>query len=102
MRDKTHMEQVERWAHYVKEHPAQWKKEHTAFIDSVYRMACDAIWRLSQQPGGREKIITLRGIKNTKGYPTLLGGKFTDLKPFKGGNGTEHVSEQVDETLYGD
>ena len=28
--------------------------------------------------------------------------KFIHFKAFKGGKGTEHVSEQVDEILYGD
>ena len=27
--------------------------------------------------------------------------KFTSFKPIKGGKGTEHVSEQVDEIMYG-
>lgn len=102
MRDKTHMEQVERWARYVKEHPTEWKNTHTEFIDSVYTLALDAMERLSREPGGKEKIIQLRRIKNVKGYPQLLGKKFTDLKPEKWGKGTEHVSEQVDEILYGD
>jgi len=26
--------------------------------------------------------------------------KFTDFKPFRGGKGTEHVSEQVDKIFY--
>ena len=73
MRDKTHMEQVERWARYVKEHPQKWKKEHTAFINAVYEKAWDAVERISQQPGGKEKIIQLRRIQNRKGYPKLLG-----------------------------
>jgi len=28
-------------------------------------------------------------------------GRFTNFTPFKGGKGTEHVSEDVDEILYG-
>ncbi len=28
--------------------------------------------------------------------------KFTELKPIKGGKGTERVSEEVDKILYGD
>jgi len=39
MRDKSHEEQLERWALYVKEHPGQWKKELKPFIDSQIIMA---------------------------------------------------------------
>ena len=66
MRDKTHMEQVERWARYVKEHPTTWKKEHTQFINAVYEKAWDAIERLSQQPNGKAKIVALRELRKTK------------------------------------
>ena len=66
MRDKTHMEQVERWALYVKEHPTAWKKEHTAFIDSVYHMAWNAVERIAQQPCGKEKVEKLREMRRTR------------------------------------
>lgn len=59
MRDKTHMEQVERWARYVKEHPTEWKKEHTEFVDSVYLKAWDSIEQLSRELSGKEKVEKL-------------------------------------------
>ena len=34
MRDESHMDQVERWARYVREHPHEWKKQLKPFIDS--------------------------------------------------------------------
>jgi len=72
MRDKTHMEQVERWALYVKSHP-DWKKKHTRFIDSLYEKAGSFIHALAKQKNGKDKIIKLYGIKNVKGYKKLLG-----------------------------
>lgn len=33
MRDKTHEEQIERWANYIKKNP-DWKRQHKKFIDS--------------------------------------------------------------------
>ena len=36
MRDKTHNEQIERWAIYVKENPNEWKKKVKPFIDSTH------------------------------------------------------------------
>ncbi len=72
MRDKTHMEQVERWAHYVKTDP-RWRDAHDQFINAQYEMAHAFIKRLAKQPGGKEKIIKLYGIRNRKGYPKLLG-----------------------------
>ncbi|HLD89390.1 MAG TPA: hypothetical protein VI894_04240 [Candidatus Nanoarchaeia archaeon] len=72
-RDKTHMEQVERWAHYVRTHPDEWKQLHTEFINAVYEKAQDAIKKLSKQKGGREKIIKLYRIKNIKACKKLLG-----------------------------
>lgn len=72
MRDKTHMEQVERWARFVKSN-SNWKKIHTKFINAQYEKAEEFIKRLSKEKGGSEKIIKLYGIKNKKGYEKLLG-----------------------------
>ena len=71
MRDKTHMQSVERWAVYVKENPG-WKKIHTEFIDSQFEKAYSAIERILKTPNGREKIRKIYGIKNAKGYPSIF------------------------------
>jgi hypothetical protein len=73
MRDKTHDDFIERWATYMKEHPTEWKKHHTKFINGQVQMAWDFIERLSKQPGGKEKIREIYGITNLKAYPKLLG-----------------------------
>lgn len=72
MRDKTHTDQIERWAHFVKTHP-EWKKTHTEFINAQYGKTILFIERLAKEPKGREKIIQLYRIKNKKGYGALLG-----------------------------
>ena len=64
MRDKTHMDQVERWAHFVKEHPTEWKAIHTEFINAVYEKAYDSIEKIRRQPDGKNKIIKIFNIKN--------------------------------------
>jgi hypothetical protein len=62
MRDKTHNEQIERWAHYVKENPDSWKTKVKALIDSQITMAQRFYRNLAQTPEGREKIKKLRQI----------------------------------------
>ena len=39
MRDKSHNEQIERWAEYVRNNPDKWKAELKPFIDSQILMA---------------------------------------------------------------
>ncbi|MBN2250613.1 MAG: hypothetical protein JW724_00880 [Candidatus Altiarchaeota archaeon] len=63
MRDPSHMEHVERWARYVRDHPrSDWIKEVKPLVDSQIIMASRFYERLSRQPGGKEKIRKLRGI----------------------------------------
>jgi len=71
MRDKTHMEQVKRWANYVRNNP-DWKKIHTEFINAQFEKAYQAIEKISKMPNGKEKIKKLYGIKNEKGYPSIF------------------------------
>jgi hypothetical protein len=56
MRDKGHMEQVERWARYVRENPDRWKSKIKPFIDSQIIMSRRFYERLAETPQGREKI----------------------------------------------
>jgi len=61
-RDKSHMEQVERWAEYVKNNP-DWKKKHTEFINAQIEIANRFYKNLAKTPEGREKIKELRELK---------------------------------------
>ena len=71
VRDKTHMDFVEKWANYVKNN-SDWKKIHTEFIDSQFKMHENFIKRLLKEKDGKEKIIKLYKIKNLNGYKELL------------------------------
>ncbi len=62
MRDKTHLEQIERWGKFVKENPDSWKKEHTQFIDAQIEKSWKFYERLKKTSGGDEKIRKLRAI----------------------------------------
>lgn len=63
MRDKTHDEQIVRWAKYVKENPGKWKAKLKPFLDSQILMANRFYKNLAKTPGGKEKIAKLRKLK---------------------------------------
>jgi|WetSurMetagenome_2_1015567.scaffolds.fasta_scaffold528677_2 hypothetical protein len=62
MRDKTHMEQVERWAEYVKTH-GDWKIKLKPFLDAQVIMARRFYEKLEETEEGRKKIIELKSLK---------------------------------------
>jgi hypothetical protein len=62
MRDKSHIEQVERWAEYCRNNP-DWKKKLKPFLDAQIIMANRFYKKLAETPEGREKIKELRAIK---------------------------------------
>jgi hypothetical protein len=65
-------EHIDRWIAYMKAHPHEWKKHHTEFINAQFIKADAFIKRLAKQPGGKEKIKNMYGIKNTQAYPELF------------------------------
>ena len=66
-------EEIDRWIKYMKEHPDTWKNVHAEFINAQFEKQAQFMQRLLKQPGGREKLIALYGIKNVEGYQRLLG-----------------------------
>ena len=67
MRDRTHSEQVVRWAEFVKTHPRHvWIREVGPLIDSQIIMANDFYERLAKVEGGIEKIKKLRKLGDGK------------------------------------
>jgi len=64
MRDKSHGEQVERWAEYVK-HNSDWKIKLKGFLDAQIIMARRFYKKLGETEEGRKKILELRGIKTS-------------------------------------
>lgn len=69
--DLDRIEQIKRWAKYVRESNGAWKKPHTAFINAQIQKA-NAFWqRLAQTPEGKEIIIKRFGIKNLDAVPMV-------------------------------
>ncbi len=62
MRDKTHDEQVVRWANYVKNNP-DWKIKLKPFLDSQVLIARRVYKKLSQTEEGRDKLKLIRALK---------------------------------------
>lgn len=58
-RNKFHIEQLERWANFVKNNPNKWKKEHTAFINAQINKSKEFYNCLND----RELVKKLRDIK---------------------------------------
>lgn len=56
---KEHLNQVERWALFVRDHPAEWKKPHTEFINAIFDKHEQFKKRLLQTPDGKDKLEKL-------------------------------------------
>ncbi|MBI2045400.1 hypothetical protein HYT23_05050 [Candidatus Pacearchaeota archaeon] len=65
-RDKTHKEQVERWARYVKENPEKWKERVKPFIDSQILMSRRFYKKLAETEAGKKKIKMLRNFHQAR------------------------------------
>ena len=74
MRDKTHIEQIERWAEYVRDNPGKWKMKIKDFLDSQIIMSRRFYSKLAETEEGREKIRLLRNIKIKKDFFGALKG----------------------------
>ena len=62
-KDKTHNEQIERWAEFVRDNPNKWKLEHTKFINAQITIAQRFFKNLEKSAEGRE---ILERIKESK------------------------------------
>ena len=72
MLDPQRLEAIDRWADYVLSSNGEWKKHHTAFINAQFEKSEAFFKRLASQPGGKETIINLFGIKNPNAIPSWL------------------------------
>jgi hypothetical protein len=54
MRDKSHAEQIDRWAEYVRTHPNEWKAKLKPFIDSQIIIAQRFYKNLEKTERGKE------------------------------------------------
>ena len=64
MRDKTHIEQIERWANYVKQNPDRWKSKLKPFLDSQIIIARRFYKKLAETTDGRIKLEKIKRLKN--------------------------------------
>lgn len=62
-RDKTHAEQIERWAKFVRENPDKWKSKFNEFIDAQFAIARRFYEHLLRTKEGREKLKELGKLK---------------------------------------
>ena len=76
MRDKTHNDQVERWARFVRDNPREvWKKEQRKLVDSQIIIANRFYSRLEKTSGGKEKIKRLRNARTSYYFSLQLSKK---------------------------
>ena len=60
IRDKSHMEAVERWAEFVRNNPRkEWKKAVNVLVNSTYYKADEFYKRLNKTDKGREILKRL-------------------------------------------
>lgn len=58
MRDKSHLEQIERWAEHVRENPNTWRFELKPFIDSQIIIANRFYARLPKEKAKELRMLT--------------------------------------------
>jgi hypothetical protein len=63
MRDKSHNEQIERWAEFVRENPGKWKIKLKDFLDSQIIMARRFYKKLLESDEGKDIIQRLKQEK---------------------------------------
>jgi len=61
MRDKTHEEQIERWARNVRSNP-NWKRDLKPFLDAQIINARKSYKRILLLPNGENKLKKIRGL----------------------------------------
>ena len=62
MRDKTHKDQIARWAIEVKENP-NWKKELKPFLDAQIINGIRKYKKILLLPNGEDKLRRIRNLK---------------------------------------
>ena len=56
---KTHIDQIERWANFVRENPRKWKEIHTEFINAIFKKHQQVVERLKKTKEGKDKLREL-------------------------------------------
>ena len=66
MRDKSHIQQVERWAEFCKNNPAEFRKYLNAFLNAQIIKAREFYTRLNNSEDGRVILNKLKAEKLKK------------------------------------
>lgn len=67
MRDKSHMEAVERWAEFVRNNSrVKWKKSVNLLVDATYQKADEFYKRLEKTEKGREILKRLNEDRKSR------------------------------------
>jgi len=72
MKMNDRMEQVERWANFVKNNPDKWKKIHTEFINAQFEKHQKFVRKILSEKNGFEKLVEIYRIKNVEAYRKIL------------------------------
>jgi hypothetical protein len=72
IRDKTHADQVERWAMFVLNNPDKWKIHQTRLLNAQIEKAQSFIRALAQTEDGKARIIEAYRIENKNAYEKLF------------------------------
>jgi len=62
MRDKSHLEQIERWAHFFKKDSHRARGELNSFLDEQIIKANNFLKKLEEERG-RDFVLKLRGVR---------------------------------------
>lgn len=66
MRDKSHIQQVERWAEFCRDNPAEFRKHLNVFLDAQIIKAREFYKRLNRTENGRTILNKLKAEKLKK------------------------------------
>ncbi len=69
MRNKTHDEQVERWANFVKENPGKWKEKVKPFLDAQIEIARRFYKKLNSTEEGKKIARELLALNSDVKVP---------------------------------
>lgn len=61
-----HSEQVQRWAHFVRDNPNKWKPIHTEFINAIFEKHDNFLKEMNKTKHGKEKLEKLHLLKKRK------------------------------------
>lgn len=61
-RDRSHLEQVERWARHCKRHMGECQRQLAPFINAQIENANRFYRRLAKTRGGKRKIMQIKGL----------------------------------------